>query len=141
MVLRLAIAVSITTLLAACGSTPAYYHGPSFPPTARIDFYLHGDEIVRAHEVMGTILEGADRRTYEQQEMRLAKEAMSHGADGVVIQVTSADPTEGASTPSAGKGVRHQYVRTPNGDLEKLGAPNDWTFGAYAIGHLIKYVE
>ncbi len=136
---RLAIAVLIPTLLAACGSTPAYYHGPSYPPTARLDIYLEGDVIVRAHEVMGTILEGADRRTFEQQERRLAKNAMSYGADGVVLQVTSANPTEGASTPPAGSGVRYQYVRTPDGDLERLGKLETWTFGEYAIGRLIKY--
>lgn len=89
-----AIALAAGALLAS-GCVSVNYVGQSYPPTTSVDIYYDAADITRPYSVMGRAQAIADEGTNSREfEQGLRKEAMSHGADAVLV--------EGMTTREAG---------------------------------------
>ena len=107
-------------LLAACATTD--YVGETYPPTTHVDIFFDASEITRSYKTMGTAqTEGTEYLEFEAIEQQLVTDAMSKGADAIIISDMETI-TVGSTSSTSGKSYQKpRYIMTENGKLKNVG--------------------
>lgn len=146
-VLLLVCAIITLCVFLSCAVTD--YVGKIYSPTDHVDIFFSKNEIKRPFEIMGKIrAEGGDMlMTFEQMEQNLVKEAMSRGADGIVIESMEI-VTVGSTSGTYGQDIGEpKYYATEDGRLHREGGHEQWVSSTHTTqvwdkvltAELIKY--
>ena len=110
----------VTYLLMACATTD--YVGEAYTPTTHVDIFFDATEIRRPYKTMGTAkTEGTEYLTFEAIEQQLVTDAMSKGADAIVIDGMNT-VTVGSTSSTTGNSYENpRYTFNKNGDLINIG--------------------
>jgi len=137
-------------LIGSAGCATVDYVGENLAPTTHVDIFFSMDDIHRDHKVMGqTKAEGSDLMTFQAIQDQLVKDAMKHGADGLVIEGMD-KVVVGETSHTHGKdNSGPEYTVDADGNLqihEKAGKFDSNTFTTeirdkVISGKLIKYTD
>ena len=111
--------------LVACATTD--YVGETYTTTSHVDVFFDASEIQRPYKTMGTAkTEGTEYLTFEAIEQQLVTDAMSKGADAIVIDDMDT-VTVGSTSSSTGNSYeKPRYIITDDGRVENVGGDNHY---------------
>ena len=112
--------------LVACATTD--YVGETYTPTTHVDVFFDATEIQRPYKTMGSAkTEGTEYLTFEVIEQQLVTDAMSKGADAIVIDGMDT-VTVGSTSSTTGKSYeKPRYIINENGKLKNVGGDGHYS--------------
>jgi hypothetical protein len=113
-------------LLVACATTD--YVGETYTPTTHVDVFFDASEISRSFKTMGTAkTEGTEYLTFEVIEQQLVKDAMSKGADAIIIDGMDTIKVGSTSSTSGKSAGKPRYIVTEDGKLKNVGGDGHYS--------------
>jgi hypothetical protein len=116
----------LSILLVSCATTD--YVGETYSPTSNVDVFFDPSEIKRPYKIMGTAkTEGTEYLTFEAIEQQLVKDAMSKGADAIIIEGMDTVKVGSTSSTSGQSNEKPRYIATQDGKLKKVGGDGHYS--------------
>ena len=113
-------------LLTSCATTE--YMGKTYTPTTHVDVFFDASDISRSFETMGTAkTEGTEYLTFELIEQQLVKDAMSKGADAIIIEGMDTITVGSTSSTSGKSDGKSRYILTDEGKLRNIGGDGHYS--------------
>lgn len=102
--------------LFGCASTE--YVGETYAPTTNADIYMNASDVQRPYKVMGKAeTEATEYMSFEAMQEQLKTEAMSKGADGIIITGMKTINVGSTSFTSGENTSEPEYYATVDGKL------------------------
>ena len=113
-------------LLVACATTD--YVGETYTPTTHVDVFFDATEIQRPYKTMGTAkTEGTEYLTFEEIEQQLVTDAMSKGADAIVIDGLETVTIGSTGSTTGNTYEKPRYTVNKNGELKNIGGDGHYS--------------